>query len=257
MGELTKVDFCINRPADGVALVTLDRPAARNAITTAMQRALDAALQAIHADEGVRAVVITGAGEQAFSAGYDVKELATFDEDAMHVNYLERQGLMGAVATFPKPLIGAINGAAHGGGAILATLCDIRIGGARTDFRFTAAAYNGVNNTWQLPPLVGLAKALEFTMTAKRIDATEALQCGLLNHVVADDRIVEFAIEMASLIASHPSPGVQWHKALMRQNVGRSILDAYAAENAVMNGPLRPGRPAQVFEAFLEQHPKR
>lgn len=257
MTEATNSGVCLTRPADGVALVTLDRPAARNAITTPMQRALDAVLRALRQDDGVRAVVVTGAGEQAFSAGYDVKELATYDEDAMLVNYLERQALMGAVAAFPKPLLGAINGAAHGGGAILATLCDIRIGGARTDFRFTAAAYGGVNNTWQLPPLVGLAKALEFTMTAKRVDAAEALQCGLLNHVVADDRVVPFALEMAAQIAAHPAPGVQWHKALMLQNVGRPLPDAYAAENAVMNGPLRPGRPAQLFEAFLEQHPKR
>ncbi|HKY91950.1 MAG TPA: enoyl-CoA hydratase/isomerase family protein, partial [Nevskiaceae bacterium] len=217
--ELTDSGVCITRPADGVALVTLDRPAVRNAITTAMQRVLDAALRDLQRDDGVRAIVVTGAGEQAFSAGYDVKELATFDEDAMLVNYLERQALIGAIATYPKPLVGAINGAAHGGGAILATLLDIRVGGSRTDFRFTAAAYGGVNNTWQLPSLVGLAKALEFTMTAKRIDAAEALQCGLLNHAVADDRVLPLSLELAAQIAAHPAPAVQWHKALMHQNV--------------------------------------
>lgn len=247
----------VSRPADGVALVTLDRPAVRNAITTPMQRELDAVLRDLRGNDAVRAIVVTGAGDKAFSAGYDVKELEAYDEDTMLVNYLERQGLMQAIAEFPKPLIGAVNGAAHGGGAILASVLDIRVGGTRTDFRFTAAAYGGVNNTWQLPALVGMAKALEFTMTSRRIGADEALQCGLLNHVVADDVVAEKAIEIASQIAANPPAAVAWHKALIHANMGRRYMDAYAAENAIMNGPLRPGRPAQLFEAFLAQHPRR
>ncbi|MDB5970166.1 MAG: crotonase [Hydrocarboniphaga sp.] len=250
-------ELLLERPAEGVALITLNRPAVRNAITTTLQRHLGAMLRLLKTDREVRAIVITGAGEKAFSAGYDVKELESYDEDRMLVNYVERQNLMGEVAFYSKPMVGAINGVAHGGGAILASVLDIRVGCSRTDFRFTAAAYAGVNNTWQLPQIVGHAKALEFTMTSRRIGADESLQAGLLNHVVADDQVLAKSIEIASLIASNPAAAVCGHKAMIQANVGRSYPDAYAAENALMNGPLRPGRPGKLFEAFLAEHPQR
>ncbi len=244
-------------PADGVVLLTINRPAARNAITTALQRELDATLRRLNDDDAVRAIVVTGAGETAFSAGYDVKEFEAFDEDQMLVNYIERQQLIGAVAAYPKPLIGAVNGLAHGGGAILATLFDIRVGGARCDFRFTAVNYGGVNNTWQLPHLVGLAKSLEFTMSGRRIGAIEALHAGLLNHLVDDGEVLSRSVEIATQIAANPPAAVRWHKALIRANVARSLADAYNAENALMNSEMRPVKPAKVFESFLAEHPRR
>ena len=221
-----------------------------------MQHELDELLRELGTDVAVRAVVFTGAGEQAFSAGYDIKELGGFDVDAMLANYEERRTLVWNVASFPKPLIGAIKGSAHGAGAILATAFDIRVGSAQTDFRFTAAAYNGVNNTWQLPKVVGLAKALEFTMTARRIYGDEALAAGLLNHLVEPNQVLTKAVEIAAQIAAHPPAGVQWHKALMHANIDRSLADAYAAENEVMSTVMRPERPDQIFSGFLGKKPQ-
>lgn len=249
-------NLLLDAPAEGVRVITLNRPAVRNAIHTAMQHELDAALGALQADDGVRAVVLAGAGTEAFSAGYDIKELGGFDVDAMLANYEERRPLVWNVAAFPKPLIGAIRGSAHGAGAILAAALDIRVGCAQTDFRFTAAAYNGVNNTWQLPKLVGLARALEYTMTARRIQGEEALAAGLLNHVVEPEQVLAKAVEIATQIASHPPAGVQWHKALMHANLDRSLADAYAAENEIMSTVMRPGRPDQIFSGFLERKPR-
>ncbi|MGQ0700406.1 MAG: enoyl-CoA hydratase/isomerase family protein [Panacagrimonas sp.] len=250
-------NLLIARPADGVCTITLDRPEVRNAISTAMQLELDTALRELERDDSVRAIVLTGAGDKAFSAGYDVKELEAYDEDRMLLNYLERQPLVWYLASYAKPLIGAINGPAHGGGAIVATALDIRVGCSRTNFRFTAAAYGGANNTWQLPHVVGVAKALEFVMTSRRIGAEEALQAGLLNHVVANDRVLAKAVEIAAQIAANPAAAVCWHKALIRANIGRSYEESYRAENAVMNNELRPGRPGQLFQAFLANHPRR
>ncbi|MES0875380.1 enoyl-CoA hydratase/isomerase family protein [Sinimarinibacterium thermocellulolyticum] len=241
----------IESPVAGVRLLRLHRPQACNALTTALQQAIDQALIEAEADQAVRAVVITGEGEQAFSAGYDVKELAGFDETRLLENYLQRQRLLLGLAKFPKPLIAAVNGLAHGGGAILATLCDLRIGGLNSEFRFTAAAYNGVNNTWQLPLLIGPAKALEFVMTARVVPAREALACGLLNAIAENGSVVDAALNVAAQIAMHPPAGVRWHKALIRERAGRSLEQAFDAENAVMSGPLRPGRAAQTFDAFL------
>lgn len=242
----------LDAPVDGVRVVTLNRPAARNAMHTAMQHELDAVLRELQADESVRAVVLAAAGNEAFSAGYDIKELGGFDVDAMLENYEERRPLVWNVAAFPKPLIGAIRGSAHGAGAILAAVLDIRVGCAQTDFRFTAAAYNGVNNTWQLPKVIGLAKALEYTMTARRIYGEEALAAGLLNHLVEASKVLDKAVDIAEQIAKHPPAGVQWHKALMHANLNRTLAEGYAAENAVMTTVMRPGRPAEIFSGFLD-----
>jgi enoyl-CoA hydratase/carnithine racemase len=243
--------LALDRPADGVHVITLNRPAARNAINTAMQQELDDLLRTLEHDTEARAIVLAGTGDKAFSAGYDIKEMEGYGADAMLANYAQRQQWVGYVAQYGKPLIGAINGAAHGAGAILATALDIRVGCSRSEFRFTAALYNGVNNTWQLPPIVGFAKAKEFVMTGRRVGAEEALQTGLLNHLVADDAVVATAVEIAAQIAANPPAGVFWHKALIHAGLGRSYEDAYNAENAIMATELRPGRPAQLFERFL------
>jgi len=247
-------ELLLQRPVEGVALLTINRPKARNALTTTLQFELDAALRLLVNDEDVRAVVVTAAGDRAFSAGYDLKEMQGFDQDWMLLNYLDRQTLMAYIAGYPKPLIGALNGLSHGGGAVLASLFDIRVGCSRSEFRFTAAAYNGVNNTWQLPRVIGQAKALEFTMTARPVPAQEALAAGLLNHLVGDEEVVERALEIAAMIAVHPEGGIRWHKALIRANAGRGIDEALQAENAAMSGELRPRKPSTVFREFLATH---
>lgn len=245
-----------SRPVDGVCVIHLNRPAARNAFNVEMQAALDGLLRELEPDPAVRAIVVTGAGDKAFSAGYDVKEMSALDDDGMLLDYLQRQRWMGYVAHYPKPLIAAVNGAAHGAGAIIATAMDIRVGGPRTEFRFTAASYGGANNTWQLPLIVGYARAKEFTMTARRIGADEALGSGLINHLVDDAAVLDKAVDIATQIAANSPEGVQWHKRLIHENVGRSYRDAYDAENTVMNGELRPGRVAELFGDFLARSRK-
>ncbi|MDB5970153.1 MAG: crotonase [Hydrocarboniphaga sp.] len=249
----TEPGLLIQRPADGVALVLINRPAARNALDIATQQQLDEALRGLAADENVRAIVITGAGDQSFSAGYDLKEMQHFDTEALMLAQLRREPWIWAIAQYPKPLIGAINGHAHGAGAIIAAALDIRVGCSRSDFRFTAINYGGANNTWQLPKVVGLAKAKEFIMTGRNIGPTEALQAGLLNHVVADDQLLAKAVEIAALIAAHSSEALYHVKALMHDNFGRGYEEAYRAENAVMMNELKPAPPAQSFEKFLKK----
>lgn len=243
----------LDRLDGGVCVLTLNRPDARNAIDSRMQAALDAALRELEADAAVRAIVLTGAGDKAFSAGYDIKEFEALDEDGLLRDYLQRQDWVWNLASYSKPLIGAINGIAYGAGAIIATALDLRIGGTRTVFRYTAASYGGVNNTWHLPRVVGLAKAKEFLMTARRVEADEALQAGLLNRVVADDAVLDAAVELAAQIATHPPAGVYWHKTLLHEQFGTSCRQAFERENQVMSNQLRPGRPADVFGTFLDR----
>lgn len=244
----------IERPAEGVALVTLNRPQARNALDLQTQARLDQALQELADDDSVRAVVLTGAGDKAFSAGYDLHEMKGFSADDLVRAQERREPWIWNIASYAKPLIGAINGAAHGAGAIIATALDIRVGCASTEFRYTAVAYNGANNTWQLPPIVGFALAKEYLFTGRRIGAEECLRAGLLNHLVEPAAVLPKALELASLIAANPPDGVQWHKKLIHGHLGRSYQDAYGAENAVMMHELRPRPPGELFNEFLSKH---
>lgn len=248
---MSKPELLLAHPAEGVALLTLNRPGARNAIHTPMQRDLDGMLAALRNDDAVRAVVITGAGDAAFSAGYDIRELQGFSPEQTLENYELRRPWVWNVARFPKPLIAAVNGVAHGAGAILAVAMDIRIGSPAAEFRFTAAKYGGVNNTWHLPRLVGASRALDYTMSARPVKADEALQAGLLNRVVPADQVVSAALELAATIAANPPWGVQQHKRLVRENEGREMKAAYDAENDLMAAQFRPASTTELFRGVL------
>jgi len=244
----------IDSPAEGVRLITLNRPRSRNALNLAMQAELNEALLQMEHDEAVRAIVITGA-DKSFCAGYDLHEMKEMSADALALAQLRREPWIWYTADHPKPLIGAINGAAHGAGAIIATALDIRVGSSATEFRYTAVAYGGANNTWHLPKVVGLAKAKEFLLTGRRIGAEEALHAGLLNHMVPEDEVVAKSVEIASQIAANPPEGVRWHKALIHGHIGRGYEESYRVENAVMMNELRPRPPAEIFTGFLSKHP--
>lgn len=252
--SVTDQTLLLERPVDGVAVIRLHRPQAHNALDLAMQAALDALLTTLESDDNIRAVVLTGSGEKAFSAGYDIHEMQHFDRDALLLAQLRREPWIWHLANYSKPLLGAINGIAHGAGAIIATALDIRIGGPKTEFRYTAAKYGGANNTWQLAPVVGLAKAKEFLMTARRIKADEALQAGLLNHLVDEADVLPRTIAMAAEIAANPPEGIRHTKALLHANIGAAFDAAYRAENAVMMNELAPRPPAELFDQFLNQH---
>jgi 2-(1,2-epoxy-1,2-dihydrophenyl)acetyl-CoA isomerase len=241
----------VTRPADGVALVTLNRPEVHNALSLAMHGEIDAALTELEADEDVRAVVLTGAGAKAFSAGYDVREMEAYDEDQMVLDYVRREPWMWHIASCRKPLVGAINGYAYGGGAVIAIATDIRIGCPRTVFRVTASAYGGVNASWSLPPIVGFAKAKEWLLTGRAVPADEALAAGLLNHLVEGERVLPVAVEVASLIAANPARATQAVKAQIHHNLGLAYEDAHRAESWMMSHELRPGRVSTLFSAFL------
>src|SRR3546814_7644128 len=110
--------------------------------------------------------------------------------------------------------------------------------------------------TWQLAPIVGLAKAKEYLLTARRIDAQEAFRSGLLNELVEPAVVAERAIEMAAMIAANPPAGVQETKRLLHAAIGDSYEAAYQRENALMHGALRPGKPTDMFNGFLGKSPK-
>jgi enoyl-CoA hydratase/carnithine racemase len=244
----------VERTAPGVALVTLNRPEAHNALDTGLQRRLDAELAALEADEDIHCVVFTGAGDAAFSAGYDIHELAGFSPEEVTLTLLQREEWMWRYASLRMPTIAAVNGVAHGAGALLACALDIRLGCERTDFRFTAGAYNGANATWSLPLLVGLGPAKELLFTSRRVDAATAERIGLLNRAVPADCLLDEALALAAEIAANPPQGIAQAKRLLHAGPGRSLQDRYEAENVVMRTTLRPRPMPELFARFLAAH---
>lgn len=249
---MSEPELLIDRPADGVAVLTLNRPDRLNAVTMELQARLDKALIELEADVSVRCLVLTGAGERSFSAGYDVHEMGQWSADELMLALLQREEWVWRVATHPQPIIAALNGLTYGVGAIMASSVDVRIGCPETVWRFTAGQHGGANATWSLPALVGRGRAAELLMTSRKVEAAEAERIGLLDRVVvAQDLLLGAAIETAVAIAASPPTGTRAIKRLLREHVGRTVEEAFVAENIAMRTELRPRPVGELYEDFL------
>jgi enoyl-CoA hydratase len=211
---------------DVVALVTLNRPARRNALSGALLTSLRTTLAGLNSDPAVRAVVLTGA-DPAFCAGLDLTELG------------EPGGPLSSAASGPvlpalaKPLIGAINGAAITGGLELALACDFLIASERAKFADTHARIGimpGWGLTVQLPAAVGLRRAREMSATGNFVDARTALEWGLVNHVVPHPDLLGFTTQLAADAASSDPAAVQAIFATYREGSQVTAGDAAAIE---------------------------
>jgi enoyl-CoA hydratase/carnithine racemase len=229
--------------ADGVAVITLNRPEKLNALSFGLMREVDEALAGLERDDAVKAVVLTGAGDRAFSAGADIHEMAGLGAEEL----AERQAF--------RSVIGAINGLAYGGAAVVCSTLDIRIGCERTAFRFLAASYGRVNSTWSLPLLVGLPKAKELLYTGRVVDAEEAERIGLLNQIVPAARLRETAIQMGRTIAGNDARMVQGIKRLLHEDVGMPFRERFDNEETARATWLTSGHPREGFRDFLSRRP--
>ena len=237
----------------GVGVVTLNRPTVLNALSYALVSELDDALTTFEQDDDVRCVVITGAGEKAFSAGADIHEMAALSSAELADRQTRRSTFTWHLATLKKPTIGAINGLAYGGAALLSSSLDIRVGCERTSFRFLAATYGRINSTWTLPYVVGWPRAKELLYTARVVNADEALQIGLLNKLVPSDQLLDAAIEMGRQIAANTPEMVQGIKQLLLEDIGRDWRRMYDAEREALTTTLRPSPIAEGFKDFLSR----
>ena len=193
---------------------------------------LDQAMSEAEEDDSIAAIILTGAGDRAFSAGADIHEQRedatkresgelTEDEDRHH--RATRSQASWHVGSASKPTIGALNGLSYGGGSVLASSLDIRIGCERSRFRFLAAAYGRLNCTWTLPQQVGWPIAKELLFTGRVVEPDEAHRIGLLNHLVSHDRVMEKAREIAVTIAGNNQNSVRGLKKLLMEDVGSRV----------------------------------
>src|SRR5688572_10056604 len=174
-------NILVESAAGGVGVVTLNRPKVLNALCYDLKCELDEALTGMENNPDIHAVVITGSGEKAFSAGADIHEMVDLSDEEAARRDESKLAFAWHLANLKLPTIGAINGLAYGGAALLSSSLDIRIGCERSRFRFLAASYGRINCTWTLPVVVGWARAKELLYTARVVEADEAFQMGLLN----------------------------------------------------------------------------
>ena len=152
------------------------------------------------------------------------------------------------LATFAKPIVGAINGIAYGAGAQLTTMLDIRIGCENTEIQFLAAKYGRANSTWSLPLVVGMPKAKELLFTGRPIRAEEAERIGLLNQVVPCSQLLDSAIAMAKQIGENDPRMVQGIKKLLDDDVGAPWRERFDAEHNARKTSLKPTRRAKALK---------
>jgi 2-(1,2-epoxy-1,2-dihydrophenyl)acetyl-CoA isomerase len=246
-------EFILAEKRGNCALVTLNRPEKLNALSFPLVRELDAALSAYEADDAVKAVILTGAGERAFSAGADIHEMAGLSGEELAARAEFRGHATWHIATYKKPLIGAINGLVYGGAALLCSTLDLRLGCERTQFRFLAASYGRVNSTWSLPLLIGLPKAKELLYTGRIVEAAEAERIGLLNRVVPAASLIDAAIELGETIAKNDARMVQGIKRLLHDDIGESFRQRYDAEDDARATWLSASHPRDSFGDFLNR----
>ena len=246
-------EFILTERSDGVAVITLNRPEKLNALSYPLVRELDDALTQYEADEEIKAVILTGAGDRAFSTGADIHEMAGLSGEELATRQEVRGRATWHIATFGKPLIGAINGLAYGGAALLSSTLDLRIGCERTAFGFLAASYGRVNSTWSLPLLVGLPKAKELLYTGRIVTADEAERIGLLNQIVPAARLLDTAIEIAQMIAKNDARMVQGIKRLLHEEIGMGWRERYDTEEEARATWLAAGHPREGFKDFLSR----
>jgi enoyl-CoA hydratase len=221
---------------DGVAVVTVNRPDKLNALNDQTVEELDRAFAALGADEAVRGVILTGAGEKAFVAGADIGELSGQSPVAGQDRSRRGQRVLDRIEGLGKPVVAAINGFALGGGCELAMACHVRVAaeGARLGTpEVKLGIMCGYAGTQRLPRLVGRGRALEMLLTGEMVDAQEAWRIGLVNRVVPKDKLLD---------ESH---------ALLRKMLANGPLSLRFTLEAVRAGLETPFPEAQAHEATL------
>lgn len=198
MPELVVID----RPADGVVVVTIDRASKKNALSVAVRDQVSDTLDALADDESVRAAVLTGAGD-VFSAGFDLGEFGNPDPAFQRTLWSSSDRFHRTVLTFPLPLVAAVNGPALAGGFDLAVMCDLRVVARSARFAHVEHAWTQVVYR-PLRELIGGGLARELVLTGRSVEADEALRIGLANAVVDASEVVPAAVAMASAIAEAP-----------------------------------------------------
>jgi len=244
--------------AEGIAVVTIDNPAALNALNGPTLTQLDQVFDQLAGDAEVKGVILTGGGEKSFVAGADINEFLQVKGNTAAAFMARGQRIFDKIEAFNRPVIAAINGFALGGGNELAMSCDIRIAAENALFgqpEVTLGIIPGYGGTQRLPRLIGPGKAKEIIFADERINAQEALRIGLVQRVVPKGQAVEEAKKLMKKILSKGPVAIRMAKKAINEGLGMSLragLDLECQCEAVCFGSEDKDEGAK---AFLEKRP--
>ena len=246
-------EFILAERRDPVAIITLNRPEVLNAWHAPMRDALVEVLNACNADETVRAVVLTGAGDRAFSAGQDLNETKEFDPERAERWIGEWERLYGCIRSLSKPLIAALNGVAAGSAFQVALLCDFRIGhpGVRMGQPEINAGIASTTGPWIMKEMLGLARTIDLTLSGRLMDAHECVALGLINRLVSQDRVLEEALSLAKELAAKPPVAMRLDKQRFREMTEAGFRDCLQAGIRIQREAYASGEPARMMQRFL------
>lgn len=242
-----------------IAIVTMNRPKALNALNSETLKELDNVIEALEKDNEIYAVVLTGAGEKAFVAGADISEMKDLNEEQGKEFGLLGNKVFRRLENLDKPVIAAINGFALGGGCELAMACDIRIASAKAKFGQPEAGLGitpGFGGTQRLPRIVGLGKAKELIYTCDIIKADEALRIGLVNRVVEVEALLDEAKAMAKKIAVNAPIAVKLCKDAINRGMQVDIDEAIVIEASDFGKCFSTEDQKEGMTAFVERREK-
>ncbi len=249
---------------DGVATITLNRPERLNAINATWLEEFEQVLEKANWDDQVQVVILTGAG-RAFCAGADVKDWTGWE--ALGTRMMHKSPAGGGMRIYTiqvqnveKPTIAAVNGPAMGGGFALALACDIRIASEKASFSakfIDRAVVPDSGATYFLPPSVGMGRACELVFTGGTLDGEQACDWGLVNRVVAHDRLMPEAKELAAKIAAKPPLALQLAKRALYSGATTDLVSAIEYEARLVNVCVQTEDFAEAATAFLEKREPR
>lgn len=241
---------------DYIAVVTLNRSSVMNALNYSLLLNLESVLTEIRLNQDVRVLIITAAGDKAFSSGADLKERRAMNPEQVRQFIYKIRKTFDDLANLPIPVLCAINGLALGGGTELALACDLRITvpGARLGLTETSLAIiPGAGGTQRLPRLIGISKAKELIFTARQVPALEALQLGLVNEVVPREELMIRTLAIAELIAANGPIAVRQAKLAINGGMNVDLASGLSLETAAYEGCIPTEDRLEALKAFQEK----
>lgn len=239
-----------------VAIVSLNRPKALNALNRRLLEELDEVIASVGADASIRAVVVTGAGDRAFAAGADITELAALGPDAARAFATAGQSVFERLETLGKPTIAAVNGFALGGGCELAMACTLRVAADSAQFgqpEIDLGLLPGFGGTQRLTRLVGRGRALDLLLRGHRIGAVEAERIGLVNLVVPGASLLERARQIAGELAAKAPVALRYILAAVHEGADLPLDAANRIEAAYFGLAAATEDMREGTRAFLEK----
>ena len=249
------MDSILAETRGAVGVVTLNRPEVMNAWHAEMRGELVAELERLEGEAGIRAVLITGAGDRAFCAGQDLNEASHFDPDRAEEWIREWERLYDTVRSVTKPVVVALNGVAAGSGFQFSLLADLRVGhpGVRMGQPEINAGITSTTGPWIMREIIGYARMVDLTLTGRLMDAEEAHAIGVISRLVPQNEVFDTALNIATELADKPPVAMRLNRMRFREMTEEGFVDCMRAGVRNQRESYATGEPGRMMRKFLNQ----